>query len=378
MILLRNCQVVDVENGEIVLNDILIEHKRIKKLGINLLEENHKVIDLKGAYVCPGFIDIATEIGLVESGRKSEGNDSNEVNEEIIPRMKSLNGIYPFDISFKEALLSGITTVVVNSGGSNVIGAQSSALKTKIATVDDMVIDSSIDIKATLGDEPKKWNQNSQTTPLSRMGIMNLLRNSLIKAKDYMENKTEIKVDINLNYEALARVLNKEIPLKIVANKAQDILSAIEIKKEFNINVIIDECAEGYMVKEYLKEANIPVIVSSPLIDTSGLELINSRIDNVKILMNEGIDVALSTHHPKVSSELLLFSSVMLMREGLSIFDTLKLITVNPAKILNLHDRIGSIKEGKYADLVVFDDLPTNTLSKISLTMIDGEIVFEG
>ncbi|QGU96138.1 amidohydrolase family protein [Clostridium bovifaecis] len=377
MILLRNCQVVDVENGEIVLNDILIEHKRIKKLGINLLEENHKVIDLKGAYVCPGFIDIATEIGLVESGRKSEGNDTNEVNEEIIPGMKSLNGIYPFDISFKEALLSGITTVVVSSGGSNVIGAQSSALKTKIATVDDMVIDSSIDIKATLGDEPKKWNQNSQTTPLSRMGIMNLLRNSLIKAKDYMENKTEIKVDINLNYEALARVLNKEIPLKIAANKAQDILSAIEIKKEFNINVIIDECAEGYMVKEYLKEANIPVIVSSPLIDTSGLELINSRIDNVKILMNEGIDVALSTHHPKVSSELLLFSSVMLMREGLSIFDTLKLITVNPAKILNLHDRIGSIKEGKYADLVVFDDLPTNTLSKISLIMIDGEIVFK-
>lgn len=378
MILLKNCHVIHADKREIVFNDILIDHERIKKLGTNLPEEQHKVIDLKGAYVCPGFIDIATEIGLVESGRRFEGNDSNEVNEEIIPGMKSLNGIYPFDIGFKEALSSGVTTVVVNSGGSNVIGAQSSALKTKITSIDHMIVDSSIDIKVTLGDEPKKWNQNSQTSPLSRMGIMNLLRTSLIKTKDYMENRAKGKVDSDLNYEALVRVLNKKIPFKVVANKAQDILSAIEIKKEFDIDVVIDQCAEGYMVKEYLKEANIPVIVSSPLIDTSSLELINSRIDNAEILINEGIVVALSTHHPKISSELLLFSSVMLMRDGLSIFDALRLITINPAKILNLYDRIGSIEEGKYADIVVFDDLPTNTLSNIILTMIDGEIVFEG
>lgn len=373
MILLKNCNVIHVERGEIKSGDILVENKKIKELGNNLPENGSRVIDLKGAFVCPGFIDIATETGLIESGRKTEGNDSNEVNEEIIPGMKSLNGIYPFDAGFREALASGITTVVVNSGGCNVIGAQSSALKTNGTSIDNMVINPSIDVKAALGDEPKKWNQNAQTTPLSRMGIMNLLRSSLIKAGGYMENNE----NIDLNYEALSRVLRREIPLKITANKAQDILSAIEIKEEFNIDVVIDECAEGYMVKEYLKENNIPVIVSSPLIDPSSLELMNSRRDNAKILMEYGIEVALSTHHPKVSGELLLFSAVMLMREGLNIFEALRLITVNPAKILNLYNHIGSIEEGKCADLTVFDGMPSNTLSNIILTMVDGEIVIE-
>jgi len=376
MILLKNCNIIHVEKEEIVLSDILIEDNKIKKVGSNLSENHCKVFDLKGAYACAGFIDIATEIGLIESGRKFEGDDANENFEEIIPGMKTLNGIYPFDIGFQEALSSGVTTVVVNSGEKNVIGAQSSVLKTKVGTIDEMIVDSSIDIKVTLGDAPKKWNENSQTTPLSRMGIMHLLRKSLIEAKDYIVNKSKGKQNISLNYEALTKVLNKQIPLKIVANKTQDILSVIDLKKEFNINVIIDQCAEGYMVKEYLKEANIPVIMPSPIIDNSSLELFSSRIDTAKILMDNGITVALATHHPKVSSDLLLFSAIMLMREGMNIFEALSLITVNPAKILNLYSFIGSIQKEKRADIVIFNDLPTKTMSNIILTMINGEVVF--
>jgi len=376
MILLKNCNIIHVEKEEIVLSDILIEDNKIKKVGSNLSENHCKVFDLKGAYACAGFIDIATEIGLIESGRKFEGDDANENFEEIIPGMKTLNGIYPFDIGFQEALSSGVTTVVVNSGEKNVIGAQSSVLKTKVGTIDEMIVDSSIDIKVTLGDAPKKWNENSQTTPLSRMGIMHLLRKSLIEAKDYIVNKSKGKQNISLNYEALTKVLNKQIPLKIVANKTQDILSVIDLKKEFNINVIIDQCAEGYMVKEYLKEANIPVIMPSPIIDNSSLELFSSRIDTAKILMDNGITVALATHHPKVSSDLLLFSAIMLMREGMNIFEALSLITVNPAKILNLYIFIVSIQKEKRADIVIFNDLPTKTMSNIILTMINGEVVF--
>ena len=375
MILLKNCSVIHVDRDEVILQDILIENNKIKKLGDNLSEENCKTIDLTGSYVCPGFIDCSTEIGLIESGKRIEGNDSNEFNEKIIPGMKALNGIYQFDIAFSESLESGVTTVVVSSGGGNVIGAQSCALKTNKTLLNDMLMEPCIDIKGNLGDEPKMWNQSSQTTPLSRMGIMSLLRTSLIETKAYIKNKENGAAALNLNYEALSKVINKEIPLKITANKAQDILAAIEIKKEFDINLIIDECAEGYMVKEYLKKADIPVIVSSPLIPISSLELRNSRIDNARQLIDEGIITALSTHHPDVSSNLLLFSSVMLMREGLSLFEALRLITVNPAKIMNLYDGIGSIEEGKIADLIVFDDIPTNTLSNIILTVINGEIV---
>lgn len=370
MILLRNCNIINVEKKEITLKDILIEGKIIKKIGSNIEAYGCEEKDLKGAYVCSGFIDIATQIGLVESGSRGviEGDDANEIFKEVIPGMQALNGIYPYDISFKEALNSGVTKVVVNSGDYNVIGAQSCLLNTGVSNLHCRIINPAVDIKATLGDAPKKWNFNSQSIPLSRMGIINLLRKCLLEAKEYMEHNE----NINLDYEALARIIKREIPLKITANKAQDIFAAIDIKEEFDIDLIIDGCAEGYMLKEYIKEADIKVILNSALIDVSSLELMNSRDDNAKLLMEEGIITALSTHHPKLSSELLLFSAAMLMREGLDMYEVLSLITINPAKILNLDDEMGSIQEGKLADILAFDDVPVKTQADIVMTMVDG------
>lgn len=372
MILLKNCNLIYVDEGRVDLKDICIENNLIKKIGENIKESKAQVVDLKGAYVTPGFIDCCTQVGLIESGKKAEGNDCNETYVDIIPGMKAINGVYPYDCYFNEALNTGITTVIVNSGSHNVIGAQSAALKTYGNLLDEMTINSAIDIKGNLGDSPKQWNYNSRKPPLSRMGIMNILRQCLKNTRNHMDDK-EWKEDPN--YNALSRVLKREIPLKITANKAQDILSAIELKKEFHIDIIVDQCAEGHLVKKYLKRAEVPVIVSSPLIDTSSLELMGSRMDNAKILLEEGIEVALSTHHPDVSCDLLLFSAAMLQREGLSIYEALKLITVNPAKMLNLYSSIGSIEEGKIADIIAFDNMPTEAMANIVLKMVNGKIV---
>ena len=371
MILLKNCNIIDVEKKEITLKDILIEGRKIKTISNEIVENNCEVIDLKGAYACAGFIDISTQMGLIESGSKVEGNDTDEIYKEIIPGLKTLNGIYPNDISFKEAFESGVTTVVVNSGDANAIGAQSSMLKTRrISNIDSMLVNSSIDIKATIGDAPKKWNYNSQTTPLSRMGIFNLIRKSLIETKKYINDKKEI----NLNYEALAKILNKEIPLKITVNKAQDILKALELKEEFDINIILDECAEIHMVKDDIKKAGVPVILSSILIERSNPDIINTKTNTAKVLMEEGVLTAVATHHPKLSSELLSLSVITLLREEIDMFDALKLITVNPAKIMNVYDKIGSIEEGKEADIIFFDELPIKVKSKIVLALISGKI----
>lgn len=373
MILLKNCNLIYIDKERIDLKDILIENNLIKNIGYNLKEDEAEIIDLNGAYVTPGFIDCATEIGLIESGKKCEGNDCNETYVDIIPGMKVINGIYPYDPYFSEAINSGVTTVIVNSGSHNVIGAQSAVLKTYSKILNEMEVSSSIDIKGNLGDSPKQWNYNSRKSPLSRMGIMDIIRKALINTKKYMDHKEYC--EDSFNYDALSKVLKREIPLKITANKAQDILSAIELKKEFHIEVVIDQCAEGYMVKEYLKEAEIPVIISSPLIDTSSLELMGSRLDNARMLIDAGVEVALATHHPQVCCNLLLFSAAMLEREGLSIYEALKLITSNPAKIFNLHHNIGIIEKGKEADILAFDNLPTKAMANIVLKMVGGKIV---
>lgn len=372
MILLKNCHIIKVEEKQIIEGDILVDKNKIIKIGENLKAEGPEIFDLKGAYVCAGFIDLCTQMSL-ESGSKIEKSDADEPYAEIIAGMKTANAIYPFNISFKEALFSGITSVIVNSGKLNVIGAQSCLVKTNDNDIEKMIENPCIDIKANLGDTPKKWNQNMQTTPLSRMGIMNLLRKSLKETEAYMEASTEI----NLNYEALKKVLRKEIPLKITANKSQDIMSAIELKKEFDIKVILDEGAEAYSLKEYLKEADIPVILNTTLIDTSSLELRNSREDTARTLIDAGILTAISTHHPDVNSDLLLFSAVMLMREGLDMYEALSLITANPAKIMGIYNEIGSIDENKTADIIVFDELPIKTKANLVLTMIKGEIAYK-
>ena len=379
MILFKNGKIFTLDRNKIIYGDILVEKGKILAIDSNISSPVTKTVDLHQSIVMPGLIDCSTSLGLVESSSGFPGDDLDEKYENIISDSKSLNGINFKDEYFKQAVSAGITTVVVNSGKSNVVGSQSCALKTWGKSLDSAVISESIDIKCTIGDEPKKWNQNRQETPLSRMGIINILRENLYNSKlyDIKKSKNEISLDnFSRIYESLIPVLDRELPLKITANRIQDILNAIELKKEFNIDIIIDGGAESYMAVEELASNDIPVILGTCLTDKSSTELINRRLDTAKILSEKSILTSISTNHPDTIVGMLLISACLLVKEGMSYEHAIKSVTYNPAMTFGLQKRIGSLEPGKDADLAIFNGDPLKSMTSNIMTVVNGEIAF--
>lgn len=380
MLLLKNGKIFTLDNGKIVYGDILIKNGKIHAIDSNISALGAKVIDLHKSIVMPGFIDGSTSLGLIESGIKVEGNDANEKFVNTITNLKTVDGIYYNDEYFKHAAASGVTTVVVNSGKLNVLGSQSCAIKTNAKSFKEAIISSYIDINSTIADYPKKWNQNRQETPLSRMGIINIIRENLYNAKLYLEKKGNGKIcfdNYNSIYESLIPILKREVPLKITANRIQDILKAIEIKNEFNINIILNYASESYLAIEDIIKRNIPVILSSCLDDNSSIELQNRKLDTAKVLSEKGVLTSISTNHPDIVIDMLLLSVCLFVKNGMSYEHALKSITINPAKTFGLDNKIGSIKVGKDADLVILNGDPLKSMTKIIMTIIDGNIVYE-
>lgn len=371
MLLFKNAKIITVDREKVVYGDILVEKGKIKDIAPNINERNAEIIDLKSMIVIPGLVDICTSVGLVDSGVKVEDGGLNEKNRDAIPDFKTLDGINIEDEYFEIALKSGVTTVVVNSGNLNALGAQSCAIKTGGKNLNRRIVSPSIDIKTALGDEPKK--------NFSRMGIVNVIRENLVNAREYMEKKENGRIefsDYSSIYESLIPVLKGDLPIKITANKAQDISKAIELKNEFNINIIINGCAEGHFVAEELYENKIPVIISSLLRDNSGMENMNRRDDIGNILCEKGIKTSLSTNHPDINIELLLLSACLMAKNGMKYEDILSSITINPCEMLGLDRKIGSIEIGKDADLVVLDGDPFKSMTNIVMTIVDGVIAY--
>ncbi len=380
MLILKNGKIFTLDNGKILYSDILIKNGKIQAIDSNISVTGAKIIDLHKSIVMPGFIDSSTSLGLIESGVRTEGNDADEKYSNTIANMRTIDGVYYKDEYFKHAAASGVTTVVVNSGKLNVLGSQSCALKTVSKTYKKAVISSYIDLNCTIADYPKKWNQNRQETPLSRMGIINVIRENLYNARLYLAKKENDKIcldNYNSIYESLIPVLKNEVPLKITANRIQDILKAIEIKDEFNINIILNYASESYEAVEEITRRNIPVILSSCLDDDSSIELQNRRLDTAKFLSERGILTSISTNHPDVVVNLLLLSVCLCVKNGMSYEEALKSITINPAKTFGLDNKIGSLKVGKDADIVVFNGDPLKSMTKINMTIINGNVVYE-
>ena len=380
MLLLKNGKIFTLNENKIIYGDILIDNGKILAIDSNISSSVEKTVDLHQSIVMPGLIDCSTSLGLIESASGFPGNDLNEKYENVISDSKSLNGINYRDEYFKKAVSSGITTVVVNSGKTNVIGSQSCALKTYGKSLDQALISDSIDISCTIGDEPKKWNQNRQETPLSRMGIINVLRENLYNAKYYCikKDKDEINLDnYSRKYESLIPVLDRKTPLKITANRVQDILNAIELKKEFNINIILDGAAESYMAIDEIFSNSIPVILGSCFTDNSSTELEYRRLDTAKVLSEKSILTSISTNHPETIIGMLPIAACLFVKEGMSYENAIKSVTINPAATLGLQERIGSLEVGKDADIAIFDGDPLKSMTKNIMTVVNGKIAYQ-
>lgn len=374
-----NAKVFDTDRGEFVQEDFFVRGKEFAPLQESA--KDSREIDLGGFYVTPGLIDAHSHLGMWEENLGVEGKDGNEMTNPITPNLRSIDGINPADVAFGKALKGGVTTVSSGPGSGNVIGGQFAILKTFGRSVDDMVIRSSSSMKCAFGENPKRCYGSEGKTPMTRMAIAALLRETLEKTKDYMKRKEEAK-DYNgrpaydSKLEAMIPVLKGELPLKVHAHRADDILTAIRIIKEFGLKASLDHCTEGHLISDYIKDSGLPAVVGPSFGFNTKVELCNKSFDTPKKLYEAGILFAIMTDHPVHPQSSLIFWAILSHKAGLPEGEALRAITINPAVILGIDDKVGSIKAGKDADFVVWDRHPMDIYARAVGVWIDGTNVF--
>ncbi|MFZ2499109.1 amidohydrolase [Methanosarcina sp.] len=381
--IIKNTKIYTMSEIGILENtDILIEENKIVDIG-TITEEADEIIDASGKLVFPGFIDAHSHLGMWEDSMGFEGADGNEETDPVTPHLRAIDGINPCDRCFSEAISHGITATATGPGSANVLGGQFAAIKTYGKRIDNMIIKSPVAMKIAFGENPKTVYKEKHKAPTTRMATAAILRETLFKALEYMSKKEKAgkdgkeAPDYDIRYESLIPVLKGEIPLKAHAHRADDIYTAIRIAREFNLKLTLDHVTEGHLMIEELKKEKYPCIVGPNLTDRSKIELKNLSFKNPGILSKNGIMVALMTDHPVVPLQYLILCAALSVKEGMDEYEALKAITINPAVILGINDRVGSIEKGKDADIVIMNGHPFDTFSTTEMVIVDGEIAYE-
>jgi imidazolonepropionase-like amidohydrolase len=384
MLFIKNGIINTVTNG-IIHGDILIENSKIVEIGKDIVVPlDVEVVDATGKYIYPGFIDAHTHLGLWEDGMGFEGADGNEETDPITPHLNPIDGINPMDRTFEEAVSGGITSVCTTPGSANVMGGQCIAIKTHGKRIDKMIIKNPVASKIAFGENPKSVYGRDEKMPQTRMAIAALLRETLKKAEIYLEDMVAYEEDednekpeYDIKMESLLPVLRREIPFKVHAHRADDMFTAIRIAKEFNLRLSLDHCTEGHLIVDELVEEGYPVVVGPSLSERSKIELRNLTFDTAGVLSNAGLDVSLMTDHPVIPVHYLPVCAAIAIKHGMKKEKAIESITINPAKVLGIEDRVGSIEVGKDADIVIWNNEPLDVQSYVEYTVIDGKIVYK-
>lgn len=383
MLVIKNARLLTMaENGSFV-GDIRIDGGKIAEIAQNIDTTGCDVFDAEGMYAMPGIIDAHSHIGMWEDGMGREGSDGNEATNPVTPEMRSIDGINPFDRCFREAVACGVTTAVTGPGSANVVGGTFVAMKLYGRSMDEMILKFPVAMKAAFGENPKRV-YGDKATPATRMAIAAILRKALAGALDYAKKIENAKDDPSkmperdLGKEALLPVIRRELPLKIHCHRADDILTAIRIAKEFNVRFTLDHCTEGYLIpdllKETIEETGAGIIIGPLLTDRSKIELRNVSFSAPKALYDAGIDFAMMTDHPVIPEQYLPVCAALAVREGLPEDAALRSITINAARITGIDDRVGSLEVGKDADIAVFSGHPLDFRSRCVLCTVDGQV----
>lgn len=380
MLLLKNCLVFEITTGTTNKSDLLIQDEKIKEIDKEINLHIPHVIDIKEKYVLPGFIDCHTHLGIIEEATGKIGVDNNETSDPITPHLRGIDAINPLDISFADAVKSGVTAVMSGPGSDNAVGGQSALLKTHGKIIDKMVLKNPVGIKVAFGENPLSTYGKNSKCPVTRMGTAALIRELFMKTQDYIEKKEQNKLsERDIKLEAIIPLLKGELPLRAHAHRADDIATAIRIAEEFNIKkLVIEHGTEAHLIKEYLKEKNIPVAFGPMLTPRIKMEMRRRNYSSALELAEAGIKVALITDHPFNSIDQLRTVALLAISEGLNPMDAIRALTINPSEIVECQDRIGQLKAGYDADITVFNGNPLNLNSKVAFTIINGCIVYSG
>ena len=374
---------------------LLVEDGKIVDVGSNVDTSGAEIIDCAGKYLLPGFIDAHVHTGVWGEGA-TDDNDGNEMSDSITPYVRMLDAIYPEDIGFEDARRGGVTTLGITHGSANAIGGQMVVVKAFGLVADDMVIREPAGVKIALGENPKRVGEHMNRAPNTRMGTAYLVRKAFLDAIEYRKDwehyralvaveDGKLEVDRkpvrepkrDLGMETLLLVLDGEIPVRNHAHRMDDIRTAIRLSEEFGYRLVIEHATEGWRIPDEIVSRGIPVAIG-PLYTAASKREVNRRTAAaVGIMVEAGATVAIMTDSPFNTIDALRDLVIIAIREGLSEERALETVTANPAAILEVDDRVGSLEPGKDADFLVFDGDPWDGRNKVQVTYIEGAKVFE-
>ena len=336
-----------------------------------------EVLDVQGNLVMPGIIEAHCHMGITEEKKGMEGDDCNETVDPVTPQLRAIDAINPMDAAFNDALQAGITSAMIGPGSANVVGGQFVFVKTHGRCIDHMIVKAPAAMKVAFGENPKVNYSGQNKSPATRMAIAAMLREELTKAVAYQKKREKEEGEVDFRYECWLPVLRGEIPLKAHAHRADDILTAVRIAKEFHLRMTLDHCSEGHLIMEELKEAGFPAIVGPDMASRNKIEVQNMAFKTAGLLSGHGILTAITTDHPVSKIQFLPICAGLAVKAGMSPEEGLRSITINAAKICGVEDRVGSLVPGKDADIAVFTGNPMEVFSRTCYTIIEGEVVYQ-
>lgn len=382
MILIKNGYVKTMAGPDIPGGSVLIgDDGKIAAVGTHLeAAEGTTIIDAQGRLVTPGCVEAHCHIGLDNQAMGWEGKDYNEIIDPITPHLRAIDSINPMDEAFPNALKGGVTTACTGPGSANVVGGTFAAIKLSGKRVDKMIVKEPVAMKCAFGENPKRcYGQQSKKTPMTRMATAALLRELLFKTRRYLEDKEAGKnPPFDMKLEAMIPVIRGELPLKAHAHRADDILTAIRIAKEFGVKMTLDHCTDGALIADELAEEGFSAFVGPSLGSKTKIELIHKSFTTPAALHEAGVKVSIITDHPVIPLQYLPMCAALAANAGLDREEAWKAITINAAQSTGIGDRVGSLEAGKDGDVVIWTADPMETVGAESYTtIVDGKVVYQ-
>ncbi|MCF7925908.1 MAG: amidohydrolase [Candidatus Izimaplasma sp.] len=384
MLIITNAHIKTMSGNDIHNGSILVEDGKIKQVGQFDVStyKDADVIDAEGKLVTPGLVDPHCHIGIMEEGIRFEGNDTNEISGPIYPELRGIDSVYVKDMAFDYTVKAGVTTVNTGPGSANIIGGTFTAMKTYGETVDDMIIKEETCMKMALGENPKRVYGSDKKNPATRMASAALMREWLFKAKEYYDKikayeageEDASKPGFDMKLHSLMRVFDGML-VKIHAHRADDIMTAIRIIKEFDLNATIDHATEAHLIPKQVKQSGVPLIIGPTLGMASKYELVNKSFKSAKVLEDHNIQFAIMTDHPVITLDTMLVQAALFIKEGFSEDEALKSLTITSAKVNGIEDRVGSLEKGKDADIVIWNGPLFDIMTRAQTVIINGEVV---
>lgn len=380
-------RILTMSGAEIPEGVIRIQNGKITEVGTCgevpvCAQEGEEILSVQNGIIMPGIIEAHCHMGITEEKKGMEGDDCNETVNPVTPYLRAIDAVNTMDAAFDDAVRAGITAAMIGPGSSNVVGGQFALLKTKGRRVDDLIIRAPAAMKIAFGENPKVNYSGQGKSPSTRMAIASLLRQELTEAAAYCKKREEAirrGEDPEKDYtkECWLPVFRREIPLKAHVHRVDDIFTAVRIAKEFGLRMTLDHCSEGHLIAGELAEEGFPAIVGPDLASRSKIEVQNMAFKTAGVLNKAGVMTAITTDHPVSLIQSLPLCAGLAVKAGLPLEEGYKAITLYPAIICGVGERMGSLEKGKDADIAIFDGNPMEVFTRTLYTIIDGKIVYD-